>query len=329
MVTEFDNHYNGGETWWRDSYQAFLGSNYSKVADPPFTINPKQEVYMYNSNGDKIVSVAWNTFASNVFINGVKWNTTDFGAFHSHMWNAFKNNGSDVLKKENWTYVDPNTKQVYKMDAGFISPIKIHLGGQNATLNSDHHFAVDLDGFQSDNVALATFTTTKPDIPTNLNVTIRTTGGLNLDEAWLVMDRTQDGFFQNGVLDGADLFGDHLGRYQTGYEDLAETFRHQLQTDAQGNTYLALKPLTPNERFVRQQLRRLNLIPPDVSLDLMLLARDGKTIPASDVLSRIDVSYINTLEQDTLNLNQIRQRAKVYYRSGNVAFSADQWFKAK
>jgi hypothetical protein len=172
------------------------------------------------------------------------------------------------------------------------SPIKIALDGKDAQLDSAHGFKLDADGFGRGQGA------------------VQTSGGLGSNEAWLVRDRAGDGLTRNGVVDGNDVYGDHDGKFTDGYAQLARDFKNEVKTDpATGQRYLDLTD--PNSRAAKE---------------LKLLDASGKTVPASSLLTRIDVDAIGANERDATGNNQIRQRAAVTYKDGHTALSADQWY---
>jgi hypothetical protein len=125
-----------------------------------------------------------------------------------------------------------------------------------------------------------------------------------------VRDHGGDGLTKNGVVDGNDVYGDHDGKFTDGYAQLARDFKGELKTDpATGHRYLDLTD--PNSRAAKE---------------LKLLDPSGKSVPASSVLTRIDVDSIGANERDATGNNQIRQRASVTYQDGHTALSADQWY---
>jgi len=172
------------------------------------------------------------------------------------------------------------------------SPIKIALDGKDAKLDSTHGFALAADGFGQGKGA------------------VKTSGGLNPNEAWLARDRAGDGLVKNGVVDGNDVYGDHDGKFSNGYAQLAQDYQGELKTDpATGHRYIDLTD--PNSRAAKE---------------LKLLDASGKSVPASSVLNRIDVDALGANERDASGNNQIRQRASVTYKDGHTAMSADQWY---
>ncbi|HYV44610.1 MAG TPA: hypothetical protein VFA20_07085 [Myxococcaceae bacterium] len=172
------------------------------------------------------------------------------------------------------------------------SPIKIALDGKDAKLDSTHGFALDADGFGQGKGA------------------VKTSGGLNPNEAWLMRDRAGDGLTKNGVVDGNDVYGDHDGKFSDGYAQLARDYKGELKTDpATGHRYIDLTD--PNSRAAKE---------------LKLMDASGKSVPASSVLNRIDVDAVGANERDATGSNQIRQRASVTYKDGHTAQSADQWY---
>jgi hypothetical protein len=172
------------------------------------------------------------------------------------------------------------------------SPIKIALDGKDARLDSTHGFQLDADGFGRGQGA------------------VTTSGGLNPNEAWLVRDKDGDGITRNGVVDGNDVYGDHDGQFKNGYQELARDYQGELRTDpATGRRYIDLTD--PNSRAARE---------------LKLLDASGRQVPASSVLTRIDVDAAGVNESDAAGRNQIRERASVTYLDGHTASSADQWY---
>jgi len=271
---------------------------------------------------------AWYTTNASQFVRDTWWNSkgTMTEAEYKQFWvarhvlagsllaNAAQ--GVAVAKQsneaENVVYLDPASNTYYRMiDGVYISPVKLSLNGVSAKLNSDDFFAFDIDG------------------PTAKMHPIQTTGGVNSNEAWLATDRNRDGFWSKGVMDGRDVFGDHVGQYRSGYDDLAALYKHALQKDASGKRYIPLKKLT----FVEKQqanVARLSAAPKqlDPSIDLKLLTRDKKVLFAGDYVDKIYVDYQDVNELDTHKRNWIRQRASVHYVSGQTVTSADQWFQA-
>lgn len=241
----------------------------------------------------------------------------------------------------NWgTYTD-NTKKIYKLNefqhglhqgtvsnltfshggknycmangVGF-SPIKIGLNKQSVQVDSTNQFLVELDGFKKDTFPI-----------------IKTTGGITKDEAWLALDRGQAGFYREDVLDGDDIFGDHLAKFPSGYEDLQQQFKNQLHIDREGKAYIELKQLNWFEKLWIQLCRFITGLfgvkhDIDINYDLKLLTQDHQVLFASDYASKIYTSYINVKEFDESGKNSIRQRAKVVYIDGSEATSGDVWF---
>jgi len=211
-------------------------------------------------------------------------------------------------------YTDPSSGQTYNIIATFFCPVKVSLNGLDAQVNSSNHFFVSLNGLnhQKD----------KPYV-------IQTAGGLNTNEAWLAVDRESNGFFRGPVTDGNDLFGDHLGKYKTGYEDLANMFKAELKKDSHGKSYIPLRHLSWWECLWIWLTRLFGFNKNwNASYDLKLITVDHKVIDASQVLSQVYVNYTNVSEWDSLHKNVIRQRAMVQYTNGKTAQSADQWYQA-
>jgi hypothetical protein len=188
--------------------------------------------------------------------------------------------------------LDLNGQKLQVAGTELHSPIKIALDGVNASLNSTNQFKIDLDGFSQGQEA------------------VRTSGGLNQNEAWLVRDKDGDGIMRNGVVDGRDVYGDHFGKFGNGYEELAKDFASEVRTDpATGKRYIDLSD--PDSRAAQQ---------------LKLLDVNGNLVPAGKVLTRIDVDFKDVMEADKTGQNQIRQRGEVTYKDGHTATSADQWY---
>jgi hypothetical protein len=188
--------------------------------------------------------------------------------------------------------IDVGNKSHRVIGTELHSPIKIALDGSHATLNSTNGFALDVNGFDA------------------AGGVAKTSGGLNANEAWLVRDRAGDGIAKNGVVDGDDVYGDHQGQFNNGYEDLARDFADEVKVDpTTGRRYLDLAD--PNSRAAKE---------------LQLLDAGGRLRSASSVVSRIDVDAVSVAESDTTGKNQIRERAEVTYRDGRTALSADQWY---
>jgi hypothetical protein len=193
------------------------------------------------------------------------------------------------------------------------SPIKVALDENHAQLNSDHSFWVDLDGLKASKLP-----------------PIKTTGGLNMNEAWLVYDRDNNGLFsKDGELDGNDVFGDHMGRYKSGYEDLFSAFKSSVEVDEAGQKYIALNDLNWFEHTWISAGRFFGWDKtPNPSYDLHLLTLGKQTLPASKLVKRIYTDYKDVKEEDSAKENAILQRGKITYASGKSTESADMWFSA-
>ncbi len=318
-----------------DSMSDFFGKNDNKVLNSYYEYQ-EENIRMLDSDGSELGDISYQDFLKGLSVNGQSWSKTresflagdswgvsnflefqrkhflssgrsdEYLIFKSFIFDKFFYDGPEALASQNIIYTNPSTGQTYKINTGFFSPVKIHLHQQDASLNSNDHFQVDPDGFKN--------TTISP---------IVTTGGLNPNEAWLVADRNGDGYFKKGVLDGADLFGDHLGRFTSGYEDLSHRYATYLKTDEKGRRYLDLEQIT-----AWQRLNRLLSYKKPHPSELRLLTRDKRLFPAYKVLKRIYVDYDPVFESDENGSNQIRQRAMVVYQNGVTGQSADQWFKA-
>ncbi len=280
----------------------FLDNN--KEKDIAKDTSKSYVIVMFDKYGRTIQEMEWESFGSGLTVDGKQYKK-GWWDFHDEF-----RNDPDMFAKNNYRFTDGTTD--YNISAGFFSPVKINLNGQDARLNSDDQFPFDIDGFNANKVS-----------------PVKTAGGINTDEAWLVTDRAGNGLFQNGILDGEDVFGDHLGKYRSGYEDLAALYQHQLKTDEKGQRYIPLKPLAWWEKLWLSILRLFGQYKQwDANLDLKLLDRQGKLSPASEVLTKVYVDYKDVSELDKEGLNWIRQRAVVEYTTGKTAQSADQWFQA-
>ena len=217
-----------------------------------------------------------------------------------------------VLKN---TYIfDPNPAPngtVYANETFWWSPIKIALNNINAKLNSTDGFNFALKGLGAPS-----------------NYTVKTSGGLNNNEAWLFMDRGIQGTWVNNTLDNDDLFGDHMGKYLNGYEELKTVFASQLQTDSNGNQYIPLDTSFWHQTWI-SIMRFFGNKTPDAARDLKLLTRDRQILNASDYLQRLYVNNWNTMEVDKTSSNAIFQRSWVETKQGRFTQSADQWFHFK
>lgn len=190
------------------------------------------------------------------------------------------------------------------------TPVKINLSPTDAVVNSDDKFMLDTDGFASTRV-----------------YPLKTPGGLNANEAWLVLDRDNDGTWVNNTLDDTDLFGDHGARVEHGYMDLANTFFDEIKTDAKGNRYLDLTNYSPLGEL---QLWFTRTVLGDkkhyAAYDLKLFKRDRSLANARDVLNRVYVDSRSVSEYDRMLENAILQRAWVQYKNGQFHQSGDQYF---
>jgi hypothetical protein len=229
-------------------------------------------------------------------------------------------NGGDSYSPLPPTYRLQNLKFIdasgcyYPTEAGF-APIKVGLKNQSVIVDSENKFKFDVDGFDQ-----------------NMFPAFKTTGGLEKDEAWLMLDRGKAGFYnETGALDGDDIFGDHLGKFPSGYEDLQAAFKGNLHLDDKQGIYLELKQLNWFEKLWIQLYRFVTGLfgakhSVDINYDLKLLDKDHQVLFASDKVSKIYTSYKNVLEFDKSGENSIRQRAKVVFIDGTEATSGDTWF---
>jgi hypothetical protein len=197
--------------------------------------------------------------------------------------------------------------QVYKLYS-MSTPLKVNFNGSNAELNSTEGFMLDVDGFKQNSIA-----------------PLKTSGGLNVGEAWLILDDNGNGTWQNNSMDNDDLFGDHLGQVANGYVDMAKTFARELKADEQGQLYIELD----NHWWTGLKVWVAKLFgdkTPYASTDLKLLTIGRQELKASDYIKRFYVSYKNVSEYDGTKHNAIFQRAKVVFKDGTVAQSADQYY---
>ncbi len=338
----------------RSSVRGFFGDKYENTVNEVRDYK-SQNIVMYDESGNELLDLGWDKFAANLTVRGQSWTdikasfvkTSSWGANYladlvkrfgkttSHDYLAYKafvfdlytNQGANALEDECIEYTDPATGKKYVMQAGFFSPVKVALDGRNAELNSDNRFAFDVDGFANDlHASLAGFG--KIDSPFSNTGIIRTAGGLNGNEAWLATDRSGNGFFKSGILDGEDVFGDHQGRFANGYQDLATLYARQIQVDENGKRYIALEKMNENQKRVIAFVRQMGVKQFNASYDLKLITRDGQVMDAADVLTKVYIDYENVNEVDAKGQNKIAQRATVEYINGHTALSADQWFKS-
>lgn len=209
-------------------------------------------------------------------------------------------------------YTNPTDNKKYLVNTAWYrnSPIKIALNGVDAVVTDRGSFKFDVDGFHKNKTPI-----------------MQTTGGLEPNEAWLVLDRGNTGIVKNGIIDSDAVFGDHMGSYISGYEDLATAFNDSLEQSKHGVRYLALKPCPWWEMLWRNILKLFGFkIKPNAYADLKLLTYDNKLIDANTVINRIDVTYHNVKEFSPSGANAIFQRSTVYYLNGKKAQSGDMWF---
>ncbi len=294
----------GISTFRTNSSIAGFGNIYIDFKDPNWWTNSSfqklsgqsnMELALYDAYGNRVTSPVLRTETVN--IDGIVY-TYRFPA-------------------QNYTFVVKNTQTGQSVamtwDEACISPIKVNLAGGHARLNSDDRFLFDIDGRR------------KATVPY-----IRTTGGLNQNEAWLMLDRAGNGLVsKDGIVDGEDVFGDHMRTYKSGYEDLATTFKSHLKKDERGQRYIPLRQMSWVESWWVGTTRALGWNKTmDPSYDLKLLDRNKQVQLASAHMNRIYVDYRNVDESDAKNQNWIGQRGNVYFATGQAAESADQWFRA-
>lgn len=205
------------------------------------------------------------------------------------------------------------TKYVVNTAFTRASPIKISLKYNNAVVTDNGSFKFDTDGFHQK---------TKP--------VMETTGGLDPTEAWLALDRGHTGIIKNTIIDGDALFGDHMGQFASGYEDLKYAFPAYVKIDSQRTEYIELTPEPWYEVLWRSILKFFGIhAQANPYSDLKLLTSDNHVIDANTVIKRIDVSYKKVKEYSKSGANAIFQRSNVYYTNGKIAESADIWFAPK
>lgn len=174
---------------------------------------------------------------------------------------------------------------------GTHDPLKITLDGTDAKVNTTDNSQIRLDDGRE----------------------VTMSGGLNDNEAWLVKDRNGDGTSKNnGVIDGNEIFGDHLGKFKNAYDELAHEYAAELKTDEQGRKYIDLAD--PNSVAAKE---------------LKLMDKAGNYIHAADKLQKLYVSWDEVNIQAGDGQTSLRQQALVQYNDGKVAKSADQWFGEK
>lgn len=227
-------------------------------------------------------------------------------------WSNFYGFLSTEYLKDHIMIYDNNFR--IKWAVGYLSPLKVNLRGEKALNNSDNSIYIDTDGFAAHSEPI-----------------IKSSGGLNKNEAWFIMDRKHNGIMinhnGNQILDGDDVFGDHNRKFNSGYEDIAQEFKQNVKTDKKAKRYIPLHQVSWFESTWVSAIRFFGFAKEsNPSIDLYLLDTNNKTVRASDVLGRIDVSYRNVQEYDETSRNVIFQRANVTYLDGKVAEGADQWF---
>lgn len=166
-------------------------------------------------------------------------------------------------------------------------PLKITLDGTDAKINTTDHVQIRME-----------------------NGTVKTmSGGLNDNEAWLVKDRDGQGVSKNGVVDGEDVFGDHMGNYKNAYDQLAQEYAAEVKTDANGNKYIDLTD--PNSVAAKE---------------LKLMDSSGNLYKAADKLNKLYVSYedVNRISAD--GQTAIKQEGLVEFKDKHTAKAVDQWF---
>jgi hypothetical protein len=170
---------------------------------------------------------------------------------------------------------------------GHHDPLKITLDGTDARLNTTDHVQIRME-----------------------DGTVKTmSGGLNANEAWLVKDRDGLGVTKNGVVDGEDVFGDHLGQFKNAYDQLANEYASEVKTDANGQRYLDLSDPTSA-----------------AAKELKLMDRAGKLVPAAEKLNKIYLTHDEVNKTSGDGKTAIKQEGLVEYTDRHTAKAVDQWF---
>lgn len=198
----------------------------------------------------------------------------------------------------------------------YLSPLKVNLTEGNAAINSTQpttFYLTLLDGRIMEGKA---------------------TGGLNPNEGWLMVRRTNAPLvFNNGALNADNWFGDRDRRTVNGFTDLAETFSSFIETDENGQRFIPLNILTEDER--KAKAARAAATPgqiTDPSFDLRVVDAQNIERLASDFFSRIYVDYRPVVEGDGKdgNLNDsnnvVLERGTVRTINGKQTEILDQWF---
>lgn len=164
-----------------------------------------------------------------------------------------------------------------------IDPLKISLvAGKDATVNSTDHELLDVNG-----------------------KTVKTSGGLNANEAWLVNDPQGTGVMHDGVMDFSKLIGNQDGA-ANGFDRLRQLYPDAVKTDADGRQYIDTAIAS------RDGLR--------------LATSSGQEISADKVVSKIYLDDSATSQSSADGQTTVRQQGEVVYHDGATAKAADEWF---
>lgn len=158
-------------------------------------------------------------------------------------------------------------------------------------------------------------------------------GGLNADEGWLMVRRTNAPLvFDNGALNADNWFGDRDHRSMNGYTDLAETFKDSVVKDEYGQRYVPLHALSDKEKAEKTAAAKASseATITDPSFDLRVIDANGDELFASDYFDRIYVDYRSVVEGDGADGksgdNIILERGMVHTLQGENHGAIDHWF---
>lgn len=190
-----------------------------------------------------------------------------------------------------------------------MSPLKVNLAGGDAKLNSDRS--------------------------TNFYLTLQdgrileghVKGGLNTDEGWLMVRRSDKPLvYDNGALNADNWFGDRDHRSINGYTDLAETFKDFIVQDDRGQHYIPLHVLNEDEKNTPMEAGKVT----NPSRDLLVVDVNDNMHFASEFFDRIYTDYRNVVEGDGKDGksgdNLILERGIVHTIQGENHGAVDQWF---
>ena len=208
-----------------------------------------------------------------------------------------------------------NCKPLGSVSGNAASPLKVNLGNSNAKMNS------------------ATPTAFLLTLQDGRSLEGHVKGGLNADEGWLMVRRTNAPLvFDNGALNADNWFGDRDHRSLNGYTDLAETFGAFVTKDEFGQRCLPLHVLTDAEKSAKtaEAAASNDVKITDPSFDLRIVDAGNAEHFASDYFDRIYVDYRNVVEGDAPDGkngdNIILERGMVRTLQGENHGAIDQWF---